>query len=124
MAQQWYKHAWLTSYKSYLFIAGGNLFDVVKELSAVESRYYDIGVALRLSTECLDDIESKHGQNAHQPLRKVVDAWLKQRYDVQTFGLPTWRMLVEAIDNPAGGNDQQLAEKIALDHPAGECTQL
>ena len=98
------------------------MFDVVKVLSPVESRFYDIGLGLRLSMECLDDIEEKCGQNAHQALRKVIDAWLKQSYDVSTFGPPTWRMLVQVIDDPAGGNDHQLAEKIALDHPAGECT--
>ena len=72
--------------------------------------------------ECLDNIKDKCGQDASEALRKVVDAWLKQRYDVSTFGLPTWQMLVKVIDDPAGGNDHQLAEKIALDHPAGECT--
>ena len=72
--------------------------------------------------EFLDEIEEKFDSDHSKALRKVVGAWLQQRYDVPSFGPPTWRMLVEAIDNPAGGNDHQLAEKIALDHPAGECT--
>ena len=94
---------------------------MVKELSPVESRLYDIGLGLRLDMEYLDDIEDKYGQNPRRAIQKVVDAWLKQKYDVSTFGLPTWQMLVKVIDNPTGGNDHQLAEKIALDHPAGEC---
>ena len=108
--------------KSYLSIVDGNLFDVVKELSPVESRYYNIGLGLRLKMEYLDDIRRKYNQNACEALRKVIDAWLKQRYDVSKFGPPTWQMLVRVIDDHAGGNDHQLAEKIALDHPAGECT--
>ena len=72
--------------------------------------------------EFLDEIEEKFDSDPCKALRKVVGAWLQQKYDVLSFGPPTWQMLVEAIDNPAGGNDQQLAKKIALDHPAGECT--
>ena len=98
------------------------MFDVVKELSPVQSHFYNVGLGLRLSMEYLDDIEEKYDHDPHQALQKVVDAWLKQKYDVSTFGPPTWQMLVRAIDNPAGGNDHQLAEKIALDHPSGECT--
>lgn len=95
----------------------GDLFDVMKELSSLESHYYDIGVGLRLSIADLDNIEDSVGQNPRRALRKVVAAWLQKKYDTQRFGPPTWRMLVEVVDNPEGGNDHQLAKKIALDHP-------
>ena len=87
-----------------------------------KSRYYNIGIGLRLGTKFLDKIEEKFDSDPGKALRKVVCAWLQQQYDVSRYGLPTWRMLVEAIDNHAGGNDHKLAKKIALDHPVGEFT--
>ena len=33
------------------------------------------------------------------------------------FGKPTWRRLVEVVEDPVGGNDPALAQKIARDHP-------
>ena len=92
------------------------------ELSPVECRYFHIGMGLRLNVEFLEEIEDKFGSDPCKALRKVVSAWLQQKYDVARFGLPTWRLLVEVIDNRAGGNDHQLAEEIVLQHPAGKCT--
>ena len=89
----------------------------MKELTPVESRYYYIGMGLRVNEKCMDEIEDKFGSDPCKALWKVVSAWLQQKYDVARFGPPTWRMLV---DNRAGGNDHQLAEKIALEHPTGE----
>ena len=36
---------------------------------------------------------------------------------VERFGKPTWRRLVEAVEDPVGGNDPALALTIARDHP-------
>ena len=36
---------------------------------------------------------------------------------VERFGKPTWRRLVEAAEDPAGGNNHGLALKIAAEHP-------
>ena len=62
--------------------------------------------------------ESDH--NAERALNDVVLLWLRQKYNVERFGPPTWRMLVEAVDKHAGGNDHELAKKIALNHPNGK----
>ena len=52
--------------------------------------------------------------------------WLRHSYNIDKHGPPTWRRLVEAVDNDAGGNNRALAkkiasnhEKIASNHPAG-----
>ena len=89
---------------------------MVKALATVKSRYYEIGMGLRLDMEYLDEIESKFDQDHSKALRKVVDAWLKQKYDVSIFGPPTWRMLVQVLDDL---DDNELAKKVAVDHPAG-----
>ena len=36
---------------------------------------------------------------------------------VERFGKPTWRKLVEAMKNPVGGYNCALAQKIAEEHP-------
>ena len=37
---------------------------------------------------------------------------------VKRFGKPTWRRLVEAVEDKVGGNNPALAQKIAGDHPS------
>ena len=37
---------------------------------------------------------------------------------VGKFGKPTWRRLVEAVEDKVGGNNPALAENIAREHPA------
>ena len=48
---------------------------------------------------------------------EVVEEWLKGNYDTTKFGPPTWKMLVEVVANPNGGNNNYLAKKIASQHP-------
>ena len=96
-----------------------NLFEVMDEISSLDSRYYDIGMGLRLNLSELDSIEESFHRNPRRALTRVVVAWLQKKYNVQKFGPPTWRMLVKAVDRPAGGNDHNLAKKIAANHPVG-----
>ena len=53
-------------------------------------------------------------------LNNVLLVWLRQKYNVERFGTPTWRKLVEAIDDPAGANNHRLAKIISLHHPIGK----
>lgn len=55
--------------------------------------------------------------NSCDALRMVVSHWLKQNYNTERFGKPTWRMLVGAVAHPNGGSDCALARRIAKDHP-------
>ena len=90
------------------------------ELSSLSNCYYDIGLGLRLSISELESIESSYKDNPRRALTKVVTAWLQEHYDTEKFGPPTWKMLVKAVDSPAGGGDHTLAQKIASNHPASE----
>jgi len=38
---------------------------------------------------------------------------------VKRYGKPTWRKLVEAVENKVGGNNCALAKEIAAKHPGG-----
>ena len=75
--------------------------------------YYELGIELGLPPQ---ELQNKTVGN---PLADVLLAWLSQRYDTERYGVPTWRRLVEAVDNPAGGNNHELAKTIASKHPTG-----
>ena len=49
---------------------------------------------------------------------KVISEWLKLNYDYKKYGLPSYKALVDAVENPFGGNNTALAEEIAKAHPA------
>ena len=92
--------------------------ELVISLKAV---YYDLGRALRLKAGDLDAIRRDPGCDAKQALNDVLLLWLRQNYPVDKYGLPTWRLLVKAVDNTSGGNDHALAKTIAEKYPAGKC---
>ena len=48
-------------------------------------------------------------------LQEGLTCWLKG-YDTEKYGPPTWRRLVDAVANSAGGDDHALALDIAGKH--------
>ena len=78
------------------------------------SKWKNIGLALRLTLDSLNTIGTK--ENVTDPLLEVLNQWLKKSYNVKLFGDPSWKLLVKAVSDRAGGNDRALAEKIAKKH--------
>ena len=46
-------------------------------------------------------------------LSDVLEEWLKKSYDTESFGDPSWKLLVDAVAHPVGGKDRALAMEIA-----------
>ena len=88
-------------------------FDVVSEVSDLTHMWKPLGEALRLRPPILDRIEVDHQQDSRRCLSEMVTEWLNQSYNTQRFGLPSWKMLVEAVAHRNGGNNQALATIIA-----------
>ena len=44
-------------------------------------------------------------------------------FQVEKFGKPTWKRLVEAVEDKVGGNNPALAQKIAKDHSSSSNTK-
>ena len=84
----------------------------------ISSRYFELGIALRLPPAELDSVRADESKSA-RALSGVLQAWLKQNYNTEKHGPPTWQKLVEAVDSPAGGNNHALAKAIAAEHPMG-----
>ena len=100
-----------------LFTLGiDDLFDVKKALSTVSAKWYDIGIALRLNPNTLAGIQVRSSGDPSTCLSLMLTEWLKKNYDVERFGKPTWKWLVDAVGDPAGGGHMGLAKDIAIRH--------
>ena len=84
-----------------------NFLEVLTEVSSLDARAVDLGVALGLSYSSL---------SKGVDLKKVIEMWLNQSYRVEAHGLPSYRALVHAVDLDIGGNNPRLAKKIAMNH--------
>ena len=107
----------------YIFYADeDDLSDIMEEVLDIKAVVcFALGQSLRLQHDNLEAIRKKYpNESDHErALTDVLLLWLKKEYNVERFGPPTWRMLVEAVYKRSGGNNQELAKQIALNHPAG-----
>ena len=91
---------------------------IIEEIHPIESRYYNLGRSLNLKIADLRKIRDEHPSDS-DGLEDVLLLWLNQKDDEKKHGPPTWQMLVETVDRKSGGDNHELAKKIALNHPAG-----
>ena len=82
------------------------------EVSGLAANYYEFGGAIGIRASELEKIKVDATLTADGKLRQVVLRCLKQNYNVERFGLPTWKNFVEAADR----NDTALAKRIAAKH--------
>ena len=85
-----------------------------KAVLPIAVRWRDIGIALRLKQGDLDTVETL--ACPRKCLSEMLTIWLRKKYNVEKFGEPTWRRLVEVVMDPAGGADPALAHSIAEKH--------
>ena len=86
----------------------------------INSRYYELGIALCVPTDELDTVERVESTST-MALAGVLQAWLRKNYNIEKHGPPTWRKLVEAVDK---SGDRALAKAIAIEHPKGKSISL
>ena len=89
-----------------------DLVDVKRELISIADKWKDIGLALRLKPATLNTIEGNR-INLKDRLSDVLAEWLNKAYNVQRFGQPSWQLLVWAVRDQAGGDNQALADTMA-----------
>ena len=87
-------------------------FDVMDEVHDIATRWKQFGAALRIPVPVLDRIETDR-RDAKSCLSEVVTEWLNHSYKTERFGLPSWKMLADAVGHRSGGNNNALARKIA-----------
>ena len=93
----------------------------MEEVISIQSKYYALGRSLRLEPRDLKAICEAYPNESDsaQALEDVLLLWLDRKYDAEKYGHPTWQMLVAAVDKETGGNNRELAKKIADRHPTG-----
>ena len=92
-----------------------DLSKVIDEIHTIQSRYYYLGRSLNLKIPKLRNIRDRNPSES-DALEDVLLLWLEQEYNVAKHGPPTWKMLVEAVDQESGGDNHELAKKIASKH--------
>ena len=102
----------ISAFFLYYNVGIDDLFIVNSELLPVADKWKRIGLALRLDPDLLRRIRGNN-TDVEDCLVDVLTEWLKKAYNTSLFGDPSWKLLVEAVAHPAGGNDRALAEKIA-----------
>ena len=70
-------------------------------------------MALGLPIGELQTIRQSNLQNIAQAFTEVLLTWLRQLYNTEKYGAPTWQRLAEAVDSPSGGNDHALSVRMA-----------
>ena len=89
--------------------------DVMGALTNVLANYNGIGGRLHLKSDVLSQIQRER-LTAAESMERVIVQWLNKNYNTKRFGDPTWKMLVEAVANPTGGNNRAEAKRIADAH--------
>ena len=89
-----------------------DLIDVKRELLDVAQNWESVGMTLRLKPALLSRIQANH-PTVEECFTKVLTEWLNESYNTSLFGPPSWKLLVAAVADPAGGNNRALAEQIA-----------
>ena len=88
-----------------------NTREVLEVLKTVATRWKWIGIALNLNTSKMDVLEREFS-SFDDKLLQMITIWLKQAYDTEKYGKPTWPALIEAVRREIGGNNPALAEDI------------
>lgn len=79
----------------------------------MSARYYRLGIALGLPPSELEIIKEQNPKNIQQAFDEMLLTWLRWKHDYEKYGPPTWRTLVEAVDE----DNHALAVDIAKKHP-------
>ena len=79
-------------------------------------KWKGFGEALRLIPISLKNIEIRHKFDPEECLRTTLSEYLMKNYNYCKHGNPSWRKIVEAISDRAGGNNNALALRIAEHH--------
>ena len=85
--------------------------DLQKELDEVEHRWYQLGVLLGLPVHTLDGYQENYDDISERQ-HAMLQEWLQKGYTGE-YEVPSWQVLVDAVEHSAGGENPRLAAKLA-----------
>ena len=98
------------------YVEEGGLRTVYDVVLPVSSKWYRFCISLGLRASRLDSIAKNNPNSTDDCLLDGLKDWVKKNYETEKHGHPTWRKLVEAVDNSSGGENHALALEIAEEH--------
>ena len=96
-------------------IAEDDTHSVYREVLDLAGRWPDICVALGLH-RLKGEIAAMYPGCPRDCLQEVIVRWLRKVHNVERYDPPTWKTLVMAVADKAGGENPALAEQIANKH--------
>ena len=69
-----------------------------------------------MAPSTIESIKENHPRDDAGALQDVIKTWVRQDFNTEKFGLPSWQKVVEVISD----FDKPLAKKIAKDHLTGK----
>ena len=60
----------------------------------------------------MEEIQLKFQSEVDQCLMAMLSLWLKQSYDTEKYGRPSWEQLGIAVSHRCGGNDVVLSSEL------------
>ena len=88
-----------------------SLRTILDTISTLAAEWFNLGVALGLSSGTLKAIESNHSKDARRCLTEMVIAWLQMKDNSQ----PSWQSLASALSSPLVDRIE-IATMIATEH--------
>ena len=92
------------------------MFSVYREVLALAINWMNVGLMLGLQHSYLKEIRTAYHESPRECLKEALAQWLKQEYDVDRNGLPTWKKMVEVAADPIAGENSALATTLARNH--------
>ena len=80
------------------------MFAVYREVLDLASNWMDVGLMFGLRYTCLTEIRTTFRESPRECFKETLAQWLKQAYNVEQNGLPTWKKMVEVTADPIAGN--------------------
>ena len=96
-----------------IIIGEDSLHEIFDEVLPISSKWLMFCCCLGLRASLLEAIVKDHPNSTGDCLFDGLKNWVRKNYDTEKNGLPTWRKLVEAVDNSSGGENHALALEIA-----------
>ena len=80
------------------------------------SKWKLVGTGFGLRSSKLKEIEKAHPNDLTSCLLESITTWSERNYNTKKFGEPTWRRVVEVVNDPAFGANPSLARTIIASH--------
>lgn len=86
--------------------------DVVEAVECLAVDWNELAIKLHLNNDDIKVLRQNNLGDTRACLNGAMELWLKQKYNTASFGHPSWKTLVKAVE----GMDEALAYKIANKH--------